>query len=153
MLAKNNKKNVLTFVWADGIILKTTHTRKSTMAMTREQFYQTPGGQILLQLRREIQEFIVVPNSWLPESFHNRRDGGRTLARLNAMCDIRDTPSPHQIEKAEKAKRIQAYREQLERGDSFTYDEDSRLLNEKIVTFCTRAVQAGMMELDPEDFE
>lgn len=123
------------------------------MSLTREQFYQTPGGQILLELRQQIRESIVVPNSWLPEDFHNVRDGGRTLANLEKLCTKRDTPSAHQIEKAEKARRVEAYRAQLESGDSFTYDEDERLLNEKIVKFCARAVQVGMMELDPEDFE
>ena len=57
--------------------------------------------QMLKELEVATQEMIIVPNSWLPESFHNERDGGRSLAELNAMCeDIADGESEHQKTKA-----------------------------------------------------
>ena len=121
--------------------------------MKKSEFYSTPGGQLVLELGRQMRESIVVPNSYLPESYRNRKTGGRTLAQLDKICEKRNAPTPHLIEIAEMAKRIQAYSLQLEMNGSFVYDENERLLNEKIVNFCVRAVQVGMMEIDPEDFE
>lgn len=121
--------------------------------MNKKEFYQTPGGKLVLELGRQMKESIFVPNSQLPRKFHNRKTGGRTLAQLDQLCEKRDSLTPHQIEKAEKAKRVRAYSLQMELNGVFTYDEDERLLNEKIVNFCTLAVRAGMMELDREDFE
>ena len=80
--------------------------------------------QMLEELRVATQEMIVVPNSWLPESFHNERDGGRSLAELNAMCeDIADDESEHQKTKAIKARNIERLHKQVNNDNGF-YDLD-----------------------------
>lgn len=52
-------------------------------------------------------DVIVVPNSWLPEAFHDNVRGGRTLKRLNEMCAKRDGETAHRLEKATKARNIE----------------------------------------------
>ena len=77
--------------------------------------------QMLEELRVATQEMIVVPNSWLPESFHDNVRGGRTLARLNEMCEeLSDTETEHQKTKAIKARNIEKLRKQFEQKAIFT---------------------------------
>ena len=122
--------------------------------MTKKRTYDevlssTIGGRLLIQFKEELLECVTVPNRCLPESMRDNRSlDGRTLASLLKKCEKRDALTPHQIEKAEKAKRMQKYAEQMERDGEFTYDEDEDRLYAKTVTFCTHAVRAGMMELD-----
>ena len=81
-------------------------------------------NEMLKELEVATQEMIVVPNSWLPESFHNERDGGRSLAELNAMCeDIADDESEHQKIKAIKARNIERLHKQVNNDNGF-YDLD-----------------------------
>ena len=109
----------------------------------------TVGGRLLMEFKKELFECITVPNSSLPESMRDNRSlDGRTLASLIKKCEKRDALTPHQIEKAEKAKRIQKYAAQMESEGEFTYDEDEDRLYAKTVAFCTHAVRAGMMDLD-----
>jgi hypothetical protein len=41
-----------------------------------------------------LADMIVVPNSWLPESYHNKTTGGRTLAKVASMYKERTSPKP-----------------------------------------------------------
>jgi hypothetical protein len=68
-----------------------------------------------------IQDHIVVPNSWLPESFRNYRDGGRTLAELEKMCDKRDGITEHTKKKDERTRRVELYAKQFEQEGRFDY--------------------------------
>ena len=43
--------------------------------------------EMLKELEVAVMECIVVPNDMLPESFHDDVRGGRTLARLDEMCE------------------------------------------------------------------
>jgi len=68
-----------------------------------------------------IQDHIVVPNIWLPESFRNYRDGGRTLAELEKMCDKRDGITEHTKKKDERTRRVELYAKQFEQEGRFDY--------------------------------
>ena len=68
-----------------------------------------------------IQDAIFVPNSWLPEEFRNHRDGGRTLAELEKLCDKRDGKTKFKKTKLEKAERIKLYAKQFEQEGKFDY--------------------------------
>jgi hypothetical protein len=59
-------------------------------------------------------ELFTVPNSMLPEAYHNKRDGGRTLENLNSLHAKKTEESAHVVEKREKAERVKQYREQYE---------------------------------------
>jgi hypothetical protein len=60
------------------------------------------------------RELFTVPNSMLPEAYHNKRDGGRTLENLNSLHAKKTEESAHVVEKREKAERVKQYREQYE---------------------------------------
>ena len=112
-------------------------------------FENTIGGKLLAQLRRDIMEVIEVPNSMLPEEYHNKRDGLRTLAELDAMSTPKsDVLSDHQIEKAEKAERVEKYRQQWEENETLEYDVDEDRLHKHELAFVKGAEDAGGIESD-----
>ena len=110
-------------------------------------FENTIGGQLLAQLRRDIMEVIEVPNSMLPEEYQNHRDGHRTLAELDAMTTEEvETLSDYQIEKAEKAERVEKYRQQWEENETIEYDVDEYRLHKHQLAFVKGAENAGWIE-------
>ena len=77
--------------------------------------------EMLKKLEVATQEMLFVPNDLLPESFHDNVRGGRTLARLNEMCEeLSDTETEHQKTKAIKARNIEKLRKQFEQKAIFT---------------------------------
>jgi len=112
-------------------------------------FENTIGGKLLAQLRRDIMEVIEVPNHMLPEEYQNKRDGHRTLAELDAMTTEQvETLSDHQIEKAEKAQRVEKYRQQWEENETLEYDVDEYRLHKHELAFVKGAENAGWIESD-----
>ena len=113
-------------------------------------FENTIGGQLVKQLEIAIKECIEVPNSMLPEEYHNNRDGVRTLADLESMHNEATQPSQHQLDKAAKAERCEKYRQQWEANESIEYDVDEDRLYKNELTFCKLASDAGWIEFDDE---
>lgn len=68
----------------------------------------------LAKLQKAIMATIVVPNEWLPEELHDEVRGGRTLERLEQICDKRDGLTAHRKLKAIKARNIEKLRKQVE---------------------------------------
>ena len=68
----------------------------------------------LAKLEKAIMETIVVPNEWLPEELHDDVRGGRTLERLEELCDKRDRITEHTKKQAIKARNIEKLRKQFE---------------------------------------
>ena len=102
----------------------------------------------LAKLEAAAMECLWIGNEDLTEPYHDDREGGRTLTRINKMFEDENglTKTPHQIEKEEKAKRIESYRAQLESSESFSYDADEHKLYAAELTFCGAMVKAGVME-------
>ena len=70
---------------------------------------------LMADFSQAIRECIEVPNSWLPEEFHDNMRGGRTLARLDEMCEeLTEQETAHQKAKAAKARNIERLRKQVE---------------------------------------
>jgi hypothetical protein len=112
-------------------------------------FENTIGGRLLAQLRLDTMELIEVPNHMLPEEYQNKRDGGRSLAELDAMTTPKvDVLSDHQIEKAEKAERVEKYRQQWEENETLEYDVDEYRLHRHELAFVKGAEDAGWIESD-----
>ena len=75
------------------------------------------------ELKREIQECIVVPNHLLPAELHDDVRGGRDLARLEQMCEEDERgPTKFRELKDIKAENVENYRKQVEENESFEYD-------------------------------
>lgn len=112
-------------------------------------FANTISGQLLAQLRLDLMEVIEVPNHVLPEEFQNKRDGGRSLAELETMMKVEEPKlSDHEIEKAEKGKRAEKYRQQWEENETLEYDVDEYRLNKHQMAFVKGAENAGWIEAD-----
>ena len=81
------------------------------------------GYQLLAQLKKDVKECFTVPNEWLPEEFQDNRCDSVSLADLEKKCDERDrcTLSSFEEESIERAKRVQIYREQIQRGEEIKY--------------------------------
>jgi len=83
------------------------------------------GYELLAQYKKQIKECFTVPNNLLPEEFQDNRMvyDQVSLATLERKCDQRDkcTLSSFEEEAIERAKRVQAYRSQHDRGLEITY--------------------------------
>ena len=81
------------------------------------------GYQLLEQLKKDVKECFTVPNEWLPEEFRDNRSDSVSLADVERKCDKRDrcTLSSFEEESIERAKRVQAYRSQVERTGEIEY--------------------------------
>ena len=111
-------------------------------------FENTIGGQLLKQLEIAVKECIEVPNSMLPEEYHNNRDGVRTLADLESTYNEAIQPSQHQLDKTARTERCEKYRQQWEDNESIEYDVDADRLYKNELTFCKLASGAGWIEID-----
>ena len=81
------------------------------------------GYELLAQLKKDVKECFTVPNEWLPEEFRDNRSDSVSLADVERKCDKRDrcTLSSFEEESIERAKRVQAYRSQVERTGEIEY--------------------------------
>lgn len=70
-----------------------------------------------------VREAFEVPNSCLPEEFHDDRSGSVSLARLHKLCEERDGETDYQKRKQEKARRIEIYRKQIEETGKINFIE------------------------------
>ena len=81
------------------------------------------GYELLAQYKKQIKECFTVPNEWLPEEFQDQRTDCVSLADVEQKCDERDrcTLSRFEEESIERAKRVQIYRNQIEKGEEIVY--------------------------------
>ena len=81
------------------------------------------GYELLAQYEKQIKECFTMPNDWLPEDFRDNRTDCVSLADIERKCDARDrcTLSNFEEESIERAKRVQIYRDQIQRGEEIEY--------------------------------
>jgi hypothetical protein len=81
------------------------------------------GYELLAQYEKQIKECFTVPNEWLPKEFRDNRSDSVSLADVERKCDERDgcTLSDFEENAIERAKRVQIYRDQIERGLEIEY--------------------------------
>ena len=81
------------------------------------------GYELLAQLKKDVKECFTVPNHWLPLDFQDQRTDSVSLADVERKCDERDraTLSSFEEEAIERAKRVQIYRDQIQRGREIEY--------------------------------
>jgi hypothetical protein len=92
--------------------------------MSDYKFENTIGGKLVKELKREIQECIVVSNHWLPAEFHDDVRDGRTVARLEQMCNtnaVDDETEHHKLGHL-KAVNVENYRRQFEARGKIEYN-------------------------------
>ena len=81
------------------------------------------GYELLAQLKKDVKECFTDPNHWLPLDFQDQRTDSVSLADVERKCDERDrsTLSSFEEEAIERAKRVQIYRDQIQRGREIEY--------------------------------
>lgn len=119
-------------------------------------FANTVGGKLVAELIKEWKNAIEVPNSCLPENFHDNVRGGRTLKRLEELCNKRDKMSPHVKMKKLKDRNIARLAAQLGEGDTninqsldWSQNEcDEIALNRHEIAMVNGMVSAGIIDAD-----
>ena len=111
-------------------------------------FENTVGGKLVKEFESAVKECLVVPNSWLPEEYHDKVRGGRTLARLEQMTDKRDGLTEHRKTKALKAENVENYRKQFEQNGEFEYNGHTNELQlyKNEMAFCSACPAIDMEE-------
>lgn len=113
--------------------------------------------EMLNDLEVAVKDCIVVPNDLLPKDFHDDVRGGRTLARLDEMCEVKYGDSDHVKLKALKARNIERLRKQVTGHDidcELDYSEnetDELQLHRNQMAMVGGMVNSGM--IDAEDLE
>lgn len=133
--------------------------------MNKFDFSKTIGGKILAESLKAWSKCIVVPNELLPEEFHDDVRKGRTLARLEQLCDVRDgIHTEHQKAKAAKARNIAKLAQQVEQlsrynnhGDFIDIETeldynvcemDEVQLNKNMIAMVNGMVNGGIIDED-----
>ena len=105
--------------------------------------------QMLADLEAATMEALWIPNEILPERYHDEREGGRTLARIQEVDEREVEPNlEYQRIQAEKAKRVAKYAaEYAERGE-FDYDIDPDMQYKNEQSFCNGLIKSGIYDAD-----
>jgi len=120
-------------------------------------FENTVGGKAFSGLVEEMKETIVVSNSLLPENMRDEVRGGRTLKRLEELCDKRDGLSEHVKIKMIKERNIARLAAQIPEGktdideplDWSQNEVDEVALNRHEIAMVNGMVASGV--IDAED--
>tara|TARA_R110001606_G_scaffold258289_1_gene406060 strand:+ start:129 stop:494 length:366 start_codon:yes stop_codon:yes gene_type:complete len=113
--------------------------------------------QMLADLDVAISECLIIPNEWLPNEYHDDVRGGRTIARLEQECDVREGLSEHVKLKALKARNIERLRKQVTGHDidcelDYSENETDELQQHKNeMAFVGGMISSGM--IDASDLE
>ncbi len=106
--------------------------------------------EILHKLATAIADTVAIPNSLLPESFQDNVRGGRSLARLNQMCDEKEQQTAHQNLKQIRAENIEKYRQQFVENGEIEYNghRDELQLYRNEQAFCNAC---PAIDIDKDD--
>ena len=85
------------------------------------------GYELMSELETIVKDMVLVPNSWLPESFRDNRTDSVSLSDLEKKCDsLQIGETEHQEEKREKDRRIALYAEMIANGQEITHLEKGK---------------------------
>ena len=119
--------------------------------------------KLFVLLSRAVREGFDIPNDICPADLIDRRtekNNDPRQRRTSLAFAVRKSNekwepkvSQHELDKAEKARRIANYRKQWEANPEaeLVYDADELRLNTMQIAFCKAALSSRMMS--PEDFE
>ena len=113
--------------------------------------YESKFEELKTRLDEAVQEAIWVPNELLPERYHDNREGGSTVKRINDIYDAEILPNLEWKQmQAEKAERLEKYATEYAESGTITYDvNDHRQYNNE-QSFCDGLITSGI--LDADDF-
>ena len=119
--------------------------------LTTRKMIMKPVTEMMKDLEAATMEALWIPNELLPERYHDDREGGRTLDRIQEVYEREVEPNlEYQRIQAEKATRVAKYAaEYAERGE-FDYDVDPDMQYKNEQSFCNGLIRGGV--LDADDF-
>ena len=99
--------------------------------------------KMLAELDAAIMECFWIPNEHLPEEFHDNREGGRTLKRLNRQIEesVIDV-DPREVKGEIRTGIIQSYADDVAAGREIGYKENDAKLYKNMQVF------AEIMDID-----
>jgi hypothetical protein len=83
--------------------------RENNNTLERDTMIDAPyvsTEQLIENFKKAVEDCIEIPNSWLPEAYHDKVRGGRTITRMNELLDKKEGLTDHVKLKALKARNI-----------------------------------------------
>jgi hypothetical protein len=104
--------------------------------------------EMFAELDAAIMECIWVPNKELPEAYHDDREGGRTLSRLQEQLEEAKEIDPRQETvvvshgeiisgNQERIDILNKYQANVEAGEEIEYDVNDYKLHRNMMAFCS----------------
>jgi hypothetical protein len=109
---------------------------------------------LFAQLDQDIAECFLVPNSKIGADFQDKRGDFTSLKSVESKATRAvKRESKYRALKNEKTKRVAELRAQWEANPDqpLQYRENERMLNNKMIAFCSAAVKSGFMSFEDED--
>ena len=99
--------------------------------------------KMLAELDAAIMECLWIPNEHLPESYHDNREGGRSLKRLNRQIEESVAEvDPREVKGDIRTVIIQSYADDVAAGREIEYKENDAKLYKNMQVF------AEIMDVD-----
>lgn len=102
--------------------------------------YESQADKLINNLKTACEESILIPNHWLPESYHNKKTGEVGLDTVLKKLDQKDQarkPSKHVIAKQNRSENIEIYQDYASHDESIVYENhvDEAKLYENMQSF------------------
>jgi hypothetical protein len=89
--------------------------------------YESQADRLIANLDNACREAILIPNSWLPDSYHNHKTGFVGVDTIHKKLDKKDEakkPSQYQQAKQSRSENIALYADQAIHEENISYDQN-----------------------------
>mgnify|MGYP003111536566 CR=1 FL=1 len=102
--------------------------------------HESQADQLIANLDKACHDAILIPNSWLPEHWHNKKTGFVGADTIHAKLDKKEEeskPSKHQVAKQNRSENIEIYKDDASQEEAIAYDNhtDQAKLYENMQSF------------------
>lgn len=86
--------------------------------------YESQADQLIANLDKVCRDAILIPNSWLPEHWHNHKTGFVGADTIHQKLDKKEEeskPSKHQVAKQNRSENIEIYKDDASHEEAIGY--------------------------------